>query len=94
MHGNMELGKLAAEKFFELDPHNSRTHVLLSNIYAVAGRWEDAAKVRNMMRERGVKKEVGLSRIEVKNKVHTFVLDDNLHPQEKQIYVNLKTLNE
>ena len=57
--------------------------MLLSNIYATAGRWDDAAKVRNMMREHGVKKEVGLSWIEVKSKVHTFVSDDNLHPQVK-----------
>ena len=61
MHGNMDLGKLVAEKLFELDLHNSGTHVLLSNIYAAAGRCEDAAKVRNMMREGGVKKEAGLS---------------------------------
>ena len=81
--GNMELGKLATEKLFELDLHNSGTHVLFSNIHAAAGRWEDAAKVRNMMRERGVKKEVGLSWIEVKSKVHIFVSDDNFHPQAK-----------
>ena len=83
MHGNMDLGKLAAEKLFELDLHNSGAHVLLSNIYATSGRWEDDAKVRNMMREHGVKKEAGLSWIEVKIKVHNFVLDDNLHPQPK-----------
>ena len=61
MHGNMHLGKLDIEKRLELDLHNLGTHVLLSNIYAATGRWEDAAKVRNMMRECGVKKEVGLS---------------------------------
>ena len=83
MHGNMELGKFVAEKLLELDLHNLGTHVLLSNIYAAARRWEDAAKVRNMMRERGVKREVGLSWIKVKIKVHTFVSDDNLHPQAK-----------
>ena len=83
MHGNMEPGKLVAQFFFELDLHNSGTHVLLSNIYATPRRWEDAAKVRNMMRERGVKKEAGLSWIGVKSKVHTFVSDGNLHPQEK-----------
>ena len=83
MHGNVELGKIATEKLFELDLHNSGTHVLLSNIYAAAGRWEDAAKVRKMMREHGVQKEAGLSWIEVKSKVHTFVSDDNLHRQEK-----------
>ena len=83
MHGNMELGKLVAEKLFELDLHNVVTHVLFSNIYDATGRWEDAAKVRKMMRERGVKKEVGLSWIEVKFKVLTLVSDDNLHPQAK-----------
>ena len=29
MHGNMELGKLAAEKLFELDLHNSGSHVVV-----------------------------------------------------------------
>ena len=43
MHGNIELGKIAAEKLFELDLHNLGTHVLLSNIYAAAGRCGDAA---------------------------------------------------
>ena len=38
MHGKMELGKLAAKKRFELDLHNSGTHVLFSNIYATVGR--------------------------------------------------------
>eukprot|EP01018_Ginkgo_biloba_P006827 Gb_25737 [translate_table: standard] len=92
MHGNMELGKLAAEKLFEMDPQNSGTHVLLSNIYAAAGRWDDVAKVRKMMKDRGVKKETGRSWIEVKNKVNTFVSDDTIHPQTEEIYAKLKTL--
>jgi pentatricopeptide repeat protein len=38
MHGKTELGKIAAEKLFELDPHDSGNHVLLSNMFASAGR--------------------------------------------------------
>jgi pentatricopeptide repeat protein len=38
MHGKTELGKIAAEKLFELDPQDSGNHVLLSNMFASAGR--------------------------------------------------------
>ncbi|KAL4203633.1 hypothetical protein AMTRI_Chr01g104870 [Amborella trichopoda] len=46
MLGNMELVKLAAECVFELDPHDSGPHVLLSNIYEAAGKLGEAARGR------------------------------------------------
>ncbi|XXG45129.1 hypothetical protein AAC387_Pa02g0295 [Persea americana] len=57
MHRNMELGAYAAKHVFELDPHDSGPHVLLSTIYASARRWSDATRVRKMMKDSGVKKE-------------------------------------
>eukprot|EP01018_Ginkgo_biloba_P014908 Gb_35785 [translate_table: standard] len=56
MDGNMKLGKCVAECFFELDPLNRATCVLLSNIYVDAGTWNDVAKVR-MMRGRDITKK-------------------------------------
>lgn len=38
VHGKPDLGKLSAEKLFELDPKDSGNHVLLSNVFASAGR--------------------------------------------------------
>lgn len=38
MHRKTELGRIAAEKLFELDPQDSGNHVLLSNMFASAGR--------------------------------------------------------
>ncbi|KAJ1423819.1 Tetratricopeptide-like helical domain superfamily [Sesbania bispinosa] len=38
MHGKTRLGKIAAEKLFELDPEDSGNHVVLSNMLASAGR--------------------------------------------------------
>jgi hypothetical protein len=38
MHGKTELGRIAVEKLFELDPQDSGNHVLLSNMLASAGR--------------------------------------------------------
>lgn len=85
MHKNMELGAYAAERVFELDPYDSGPHVLLSNIYASAGRWSDVAKVRKMMKESGVKKEPACSWVEIENAVHIFVANDDAHPQREEI---------
>lgn len=86
MHKNMELGAYAAERVFELDPYDSGPHIILSNIYASAGRWSDAAKVRKMMKETGVKKEPACSWVEIENAVHTFVANDDAHPQREEIF--------
>ncbi|KAK6156397.1 hypothetical protein DH2020_010645 [Rehmannia glutinosa] len=85
MHKNMELGVYAAERVFELDPHDSGPHMLLSNIYASAGRLSDAARVRRMMNESGVKKEPACSWVEIGNVVHVFVANDDTHPQREEI---------
>eukprot|EP01018_Ginkgo_biloba_P027654 Gb_41804 [translate_table: standard] len=92
VHGNMELGNVAAECLLELEPGDPASYVLLSNIYAAAGRWVDRAKVIKMMKDRDVKKEPGRSWIEVKNRVHAFVVEDRSHPQMIEIYAKLDEL--
>lgn len=92
IHGNMELGVKAAEKLFDLIPQHDGTYILLSNIYSALGRWDDAAKVRKLMRDRGVKKEPGCSWIEVENKVHIFLVDDSVHPEVQAIYSYLEEM--
>ncbi|CAI9112000.1 OLC1v1012363C1 [Oldenlandia corymbosa var. corymbosa] len=86
MHKNIELGAFAAECVFELDPHDSGPHILLANIYASAGRKKDAAKVRKIMNDIGVKKEPACSWLEIENSVHLFVANDDAHPQKDEIY--------
>jgi pentatricopeptide repeat protein len=92
VHGNIELGKLAAEYALELEPQDSATYVLLSNMFAAAGMWDEAENVRKLMRARKVKKEPGQSWIEIKNKMHTFIVGDRFHPQTEEIYAKLETL--
>uniref|UniRef100_A0A803PGB0 Pentatricopeptide repeat-containing protein n=1 Tax=Cannabis sativa TaxID=3483 RepID=A0A803PGB0_CANSA len=70
IHGNIDLGIKAAERLLELKPEHDVTYIILSNMYANVGRWEEVAKVRKLMRKRGVKKEPGCSWIEVDNKEH------------------------
>ncbi|XP_009108749.1 pentatricopeptide repeat-containing protein At3g24000, mitochondrial [Brassica rapa] len=85
MHKNVELGAYAAEHVFELDPDDPGPHVILYNIYASGGRWNDAARVRKKMKESGVKKEPACSWVEIENAIHMFVANDERHPQREEI---------
>ncbi|KAI0522588.1 hypothetical protein KFK09_004968 [Dendrobium nobile] len=92
IHRNLKLAKRAAESLFELEPENAATYVTLANIYASAGMWDEVEKIRRKMDERGVVKKPGSSWIEVKRKVHVFLVGDDSHPQAKQIYAFLEKL--
>eukprot|EP01018_Ginkgo_biloba_P022701 Gb_16848 [translate_table: standard] len=93
VHINIELGEYVAERLFELDPKNASPYVLLSNIYAAAGRWSDSENVRRMMNDRGVKKRPGCSWIEVNKQVHAFVVGERAHPQMQKINEELERLS-
>ncbi|KAB1227226.1 hypothetical protein CJ030_MR1G007859 [Morella rubra] len=92
VHRNSEMGELAAEKLISLQPQDSAAYVLLSNIYAATGNWQERAKVRKLMDERKVKKEAGYSWIEVKNKTYSFLAGDLSHPLSDRIYAKLEEL--
>ncbi|CAL8993588.1 unnamed protein product [Prunus brigantina] len=85
IHNDVELGRIAAQHVLEMDPQDDATHVLLSNIYATARRWDNVASVRKNMKRKGVKKEPGLSWIENQGTVHYFSVGDTSHPDMKLI---------
>jgi pentatricopeptide repeat protein len=91
-YGNVELAEYAAQECLKLEPKNSSAYVLLSNVYAAAGKWEQVSSVRTMMQARGIYKEPGISWIEVDNKIHSFVVGDTSHPEAKEIYAELNKL--
>lgn len=67
--GNVKLGKLAAEKAFQLEPNNVGIYVLLSNMYARYGMWDEIEKLRELMKRRGLKKDIGWSLIDAASSV-------------------------
>lgn len=65
-HGNIEIGKLAAQRALELDPQNVGICVMLSNLYAQFGMWDEIGKLRRVLiKEKGLKKDVGCSWVQV-----------------------------
>ncbi|XP_020251721.1 pentatricopeptide repeat-containing protein At3g29230-like [Asparagus officinalis] len=63
-HCNWNLGEILGRKMIETEPRDVGPYVLLSNIYASEGRWDEAEQVREVMRENGVKKDVGVSLVD------------------------------
>ncbi|KAF6161936.1 hypothetical protein GIB67_014138 [Kingdonia uniflora] len=54
--------------------------------------WDKVNETRKMMKSRSIKKDPGYSWIDVKSKVHLFVVDDKSHPQASAIYDKLEEL--
>ena len=93
-HRNTDIAEIAAKKLLHLEPGNSGHYVLLSNIYASSGRWEDVAGLRKVMSSRKVSKSPGCSWIEFEDEVHKFLAGDMSHPQSEQLHEYLETLSE
>ncbi|OAY75655.1 Pentatricopeptide repeat-containing protein [Ananas comosus] len=93
IHKNIRLAKRAAEALFQIEPENAATYVTLANIYGSAGLWDEVEKIRKKMDNIGVVKTPGSSWIEIKRKVHVFLVGDKSHPRAKEIYELLKKMN-
>ncbi|KAL8209114.1 hypothetical protein R6Q57_008526 [Mikania cordata] len=87
-----DLGIRAGSYLLELDPNNAVNYVLLSNLYAVKGKWEDMRKTRILMKLAEVKKEAGCSWVTMKDGVHIFVASDKSHPEIDEIYKKVHEL--
>ncbi|KAL2467541.1 Pentatricopeptide repeat-containing protein [Forsythia ovata] len=93
IHGNVELGKKASDRLFEVDSENVGYYVLMSNLYAKFGRWERVDEVRSLARDRGLRKTPGWSSIELHNRIEVFYTGNQTHPQHEEIYKELAILN-
>lgn len=92
--GNVEMAAYAAERIQVLAPERTGSYVLLSNVYASAGRWNDVAKVRLSMKEKGLRKSPGTSLIQIQGKTHEFTSGDETHPEMPRIEAMLDEISE
>ncbi|XP_006650794.2 pentatricopeptide repeat-containing protein At2g41080 [Oryza brachyantha] len=82
---NFDMAERIAKRVIELDPQDSASYVLLSNIRATSRRWGEVSEVRKTMREKYVRKEPGVSWVELKGQIHQFCTGDESHPRQKEI---------
>ncbi|KAH9318666.1 hypothetical protein KI387_020435 [Taxus chinensis] len=81
IHNNTYLGECVAKCLFESDNKHAAHYVLLSNMYAAAGRWDDVERVREAMKQEGLEKMPGCSWIEINNKMYAFLVEDKSNLQ-------------
>lgn len=92
VHHNLNLGKIAADKLFLLEPDNPGNYILMSNIYASKGMWDEVNRIRDVMKSKGLKKNPGCSWIEIGHRVHMLLAGDKSHPQMEEIMQKLDKL--
>lgn len=91
-HGNMEAATIAMEHLLELEPEDTGNYVLLSNIYAAAGKWDGVSGLRKQIRSKKMKKTPGCSLIEVDNVVKEYVAGCSSDPYFDDISAILELL--
>ncbi|XP_057416542.1 pentatricopeptide repeat-containing protein At2g13600-like [Lotus japonicus] len=89
---DIEVGERAAEKLFSLDPNPISGFVILSNMYAILGRWGQKTTIRKRLQSLELRKDPGCSWIELNNNIHMFSVEDKTHAYSDVIYATVDHL--
>ncbi|KAJ8424833.1 hypothetical protein Cgig2_013028 [Carnegiea gigantea] len=94
-NAGIELAEEVAKMILESEGDTSSgVYVLLSRVYASAARWDHVGLMRKLMTDKGIMKEPGCSSLEVDGINHEFFAGDISHPETKDIYCVLDSINE
>ncbi|KAK9149276.1 hypothetical protein Scep_008033 [Stephania cephalantha] len=93
VHGNMRLAIHAAENLIEIEPRNLIVRRLLTQLYGLDGRAVDSLTKRKPRKRNGTTSILGLSWLEVKNKVYSFMTGDHCMPYSDSIYAQLDNIS-
>ncbi|URD96021.1 PPR repeat [Musa troglodytarum] len=85
-HCDLHLGEVIGKKLIDMEPQDIGPYILLSNIYAAKGRWDDVEKVREMMKKKGLRKGTGISNLVG---IDDHVVDHNISFGKKCGFLNV-----
>ncbi|KAL8521990.1 hypothetical protein ACS0TY_012227 [Phlomoides rotata] len=90
---DLETAVIAIQHLLELEPDDTGNLVLLANIYADLGKWDEVSRMRKFIRSKSMKRTPGCSSIEVNSVVQEFISGDDLKPFCKDVFQILCVLN-
>ncbi|CAA0382490.1 unnamed protein product [Arabidopsis thaliana] len=90
VHGDIELGKEVGKILLRIDAKNPTNYVMMSNLYGQAGYWNEQGNARELGNIKGLKKEAGMSWVEIEREVHFFRSGEDSHPLTPVIQETLK----
>ncbi|KAL4591953.1 hypothetical protein LXL04_004930 [Taraxacum kok-saghyz] len=89
---DVEIGRIAFNHLFQIEPENTGSYVIMANLYSRAGKWEEAEGVRVMLERFGLKKIPGCSWIETRSGMKCFVAKDLSDGKTDEMYCVLDGL--
>ena len=92
IHNEIMLARMISNNMLQTKEPNLGCSMILSNIFARNGLWEDVAAVRRQVKESGVVKISGCSWVEVDGAIHKFLVEDTTHHIWPELYVVLDRL--
>ncbi|KAF4352238.1 hypothetical protein F8388_003635, partial [Cannabis sativa] len=94
LHKSVWFGIEAAESKLSLEPSCAATYLQLANLYASVGRWDHAARIRKLMKDKGLKTSPGYSWIEINNVVYKFRVEDRSNTRMVDVLSVLDSLSD
>ncbi|XP_031270915.1 pentatricopeptide repeat-containing protein At2g34400-like [Pistacia vera] len=91
---NVDVSQRVMQLLLEIEPSNSGNYVISSKIYRNLRMWDESAKMRMLMRQRGVSKTPGCSWIEIDDQIHEFLAGDDIRHYSTEICQLFDLLNE
>jgi len=92
-HHDSKRAKRVVAEIAKLDPRNAPATILLANTYAADGQYDLAAQLHQTLKDAGIKKIPGITKIEIDGVVHSFVANDSTHPDIGAIRSKVLDLN-
>lgn len=82
---NIEFAEYAGKHILLLKHDNTGCYLLLCNMYADAGRWEDVERIKTFMKKERLGKTIGQSTVEINSKYYGFINQDKSHGESSLI---------
>ena len=70
--GNVALGERIANSLIDMEPWNFSHYRLLLNVYAVGGRWDEVAMVKDLVKTKMKGRTPGCNLVDLKEIVHNY----------------------
>ncbi|XVF30972.1 hypothetical protein REPUB_Repub16aG0105300 [Reevesia pubescens] len=90
---NVDASERVMQLMLQMKPSNFGNYVISLKIYANTRRWDDSAKMRVLMRQRGVNKTPSCSWIEIEAQLHEFLVGYDFQYHSIEIHQVFELLN-
>eukprot|EP01119_Soliformovum_irregulare_P019430 TRINITY_DN6143_c0_g1_i4.p1 TRINITY_DN6143_c0_g1~~TRINITY_DN6143_c0_g1_i4.p1 ORF type:complete len:831 (-),score=219.76 TRINITY_DN6143_c0_g1_i4:37-2529(-) len=91
---NIAIAEYATQKAISINDSSSAAYVLMGNAYATSKMPSEMKKIRGQMDGKEIRKLPGRTWLMVDGELHSFVVDDDAHPDIASIRQELRTLTQ